>query len=100
MSSLTTLPDAEESEAAGWWETCTTAQLKNIVAAGIAGGDRFVEAVREIERRSSASRSATESRETERKRRRKRQNRQLRMALAAGAAILLIVLALLIANRV
>lgn len=109
MSSLTIDPDvsspvpdprAEIATEVGWWTNCTTAELKEIVAVGVAAGDRFDIAVREIERRSRASRSEAEALDAEKKRRDAKRGQQMRVAVAAGAVILAILVALLLAGRV
>ncbi|MGH6659430.1 MAG: hypothetical protein ACREBP_02380 [Sphingomicrobium sp.] len=91
MSSLTLPPkDAETTDQAEWWKDCSTAQLKEIVAVGVAAGDRFDNAVREIERRSSESRSLVEAREAERKQREAKRDRKMRLAVIGGALALVI----------
>ena len=52
MSSLSDSEELATTEQTDWWKDCSTAELKEIVSAGVAGGDRFIAAVREIERRS------------------------------------------------
>lgn len=95
MSSLSDAPESAADEQAEWWRSRSTAELKEIAAAGVAGGDRFVAAVREIERRSEEGFNRAHSAEAERKQRQARKDRQLRIGVAL-AAVALAVLAVLV----
>lgn len=94
MSSLSDPADSATAEQAEW-QNRSTAELKEIVAAGVAGGDRFIAAVREIERRSEESLSRANSLESERSRREARKDRNLRIGLAI-AALGIVILAMLV----
>ena len=95
MSSLSDLPESAAAEQAEWWRNRSTAELKEIAAAGVAGGDRFIAAVREIERRSEESFNLAHSVEAEKKERQARKDRQIRIGLAL-AAVAFAVLAVLV----
>lgn len=86
MSALSMPPDLETANAAEWWQSCSTAELKAIVAVGVAAGERFDIAVREIERRSSESRGLAEALESERRKREAQQSRRISIAVAIAAA--------------
>lgn len=88
MSSLSDPTDVATAERTEWWKESSTAELKEIVAAGVAGGDRFIAAVHEIERRSEESSNRTSSLETERKRRQAEKDRYVRVGIALAALCL------------
>ena len=96
MSSLSDPVDSAPDGHAEWWRSRSTAELKEIAAAGVAGGDRFMAAVREIERRSQEGFNRTHSVEAESKLRQARRDRQVRagLALAAVAAAVLAIIVL------
>ena len=87
LSDATDSPTAEQEE----WRNRSTAELKEIAAAGVAGGDRFVFAVREIERRSEESFNRANSLESERNRLQARKDRNLRIGLAIAALGMVVV---------
>ena len=90
MCSLSDSAELASAEPTDWSKNYSTAELKEIVSAGVAGGDRFIAAVREIERRSAESANRTNSAEMERKRRQARRDRQARVGIALAALTLAI----------
>ena len=92
MSSLTLPPEEKEADRKAWLEHCSTAQLKEIVAIGVAAGDRFDLAVGELERRSSESRHRVEERDEELARQTAKRDRTLLIVAAIAAFILVFVL--------
>ena len=88
MSSLSDPAELASAEPTDWSKNCSTAELKEIVSAGVAGGDRFIAAVREIERRSAESANRTSSAEMERRRRQAGKDRQVRVGVALAALVL------------
>lgn len=90
MSSLSDSEELATTEQTDWWKDCSTAELKEIVSAGVAGGDRFIAAVREIERRSEESFNRANSLETERKRSQAQKERGFRISIALAVAALAI----------
>ena len=95
MSSVSSPPELETAAQREWWKDCSTAQLKEIVAVGVAAGDRFDVAVREIERRSSESRSLVEALEASRKQREAKRDHVIRLAIIGGALVLVLIVALM-----
>lgn len=87
MSSLTLPPDTETPGQDDWAEQCSTAQLKEIVAIGVAAGDRFDRAAREIERRSSERRHVVEAQDEDIKRRKARHERTIILVVLGAAAL-------------
>lgn len=95
MSSLSDQAELASNEQADWWKNSSTAELKEIVSAGVSGGIRFDFAVREIERRSRESSSLAEANDAERKQREANRNRAVQLAIAGGAAALVLLMAMI-----
>ena len=95
MSSLSDQAELANAEQADWWTNCSTAQLKEIVSAGVSGGDRFDFAVREIERRSRESRTLVEANDAERKQREAKRDRAIQLAIVGSAAALVLLMAMI-----
>ena len=87
MQSLSAPPNEGE-----WWTICSTAELRQIVSVGVAGGDRFDQAVREIERRASEANEREEAAEAERMRQEALRTRMLRVAVVVAGLVLVVIL--------
>ena len=79
------------------WEGRSHGQLQEIVQRGLAGGDEFVAAVREMERR-SREQSRTEELETAESARLRRKRRLLTLAALAAVCFLALIAQLWLAG--
>lgn len=77
----------DDGSATDWWTQCSTAELISISRQGLAGGDRFVKAVAELEARALQKRQLAENElRIESGTKRKRKQRSL-VALGIGLMV-------------